>query len=129
MPSPPLVKSSLTSFHMAAPMDASKGGLNDSNMESSLEDPFQDSGPDQIKEASQALTGTPPGVDESSEKEKSGQGGAAAAAAATTATGQVSTTGTPPPPKGERFHAPALSSTPKTESTEYVEQSQGDRIC
>ena len=124
MPSPPpLLKSSLTSFHIAAPGEISQGGLSDSNMESSLEDPLQDSTLDQIKEAVEPGT---PAAECSSELMVINVGGRGEG----TKLGGQASTGTPPPPppggpKGERFHAP-LSSTPKTEGVEYVEEPQGE---
>ncbi len=132
MPSPPLVKSSLTSFHMAAPVDSGKGGLSNSNMESSLEDPFQDSsGLHQIDEVGETATGTPPAGRSSQQKVAASLGGGGGGGRG------GASTGTPTPAgatgggggggvKGEKFHAP-LSSTPKTtEGVEYMEESQGE---
>lgn len=124
MPTPPLVKSSMTSFHMAAPTEGGdQGGPSTSHMESSLEDPFTDSELHQVSEADKTGTGTLPAG-----KASVGGGGGGGA------TGGQVLTGTSPPvaagratgeTKGDRFRAP-LSSTPKADSTEYVEESQGE---
>ena len=139
-----------------------------SDLESSLEDPFQDSGPNEtvktvkepaepVKESAETVkepvksakepaetvkepvketvektevpevTSTPPLPPSVEAQHSSDKKGASPGGGEEGREKMESSTGTPIPPAGgtgEKFHAP-LSSTPKTESAEYVEPSQG----